>query len=161
MKYNIKRAPYLFLITLLISSFCVLLSIWQIKKPKTSFTFTSITPYEKNIDPSYLHEQKNKELKEWSIKYSPDGKKAAFYQNKFVTDIKNIGDPDYTSLIVEQGGRTDIVFQGNFHLSHFEWLDNDKIKVYKGCGSSCLLSYVVNINTKQFKESVEKIFSYN
>ena len=106
-----------------------------------------------------LYEQRNQRLREFSTRNSPDGKKVAYYQNKFVDDIESIGDPDYASLLVEQNGQTAVVFQDNFRLSSFEWLTNDEIKIYKGCGSGCLLSYVVNVNTKDFQESVEKIFN--
>lgn len=105
-----------------------------------------------------IHEKQNAILKKRSIEYSPDGKKIAYFRNKFVSDIKGIGDPNYVSLIIEYDHKTETVFRGNFHISHFEWLDDNEIKVYKGCGSSCLLSYIVDINSKQSKESVEKIF---
>lgn len=108
--------------------------------------------------PEEVHREENADLKTRSLEYSPDGKKVAYYQHKFVTDIKEIGDPDYKSLIIEQNGKKEIIFQGNFRLSTFEWLNNNEIKVYKGCGSSCLLSYVVNIQSKKYKESVEQIF---
>jgi len=111
-------------------------------------------------DPLKIYEEENAQLKEWSQKSSPNGKKVAYYQNKFVTGIKEIGDPDYTSLIVEQNSRKEIVFQGDFHLSHFEWLNDNEIKVYKGCGSSCLLSYVVKVQSKKYIESIEQIFHF-
>lgn len=110
--------------------------------------------------PEEVHTEENADLKTRSLEYSPDGNKVAYYQHKLVDDIEKIGDPDYTSLIVEQNGKTKVVFQGNFRLSTFEWLNNNEIKVYKGCGSSCLLSYVVNVQSKKYKESVEKIFSF-
>ena len=53
-----------------------------------------------------------------------------------------------------------MLFQGNFRLSYLEWLNDNEIKVYKGCGSSCLLSYVVNIKTKEVDELVEKIIEH-
>jgi len=112
-------------------------------------------------DPLKIHQEENADLKEWSLKSSPDGEKVAYYQNKFVNDIKEIGDPDYTSLIVEQNGRKQIVFQGNFHLSHFEWFNNNEIKISKGCGSSCLLNYVVNIHNKKYKELATQVFRFD
>lgn len=116
--------------------------------------------FEVKQDPLKIYEKENADLKERSLEYSPSGNKVAYYQHKFVTDIKEIGDPDYKSLILEQNGKKEIIFQGNFRLSTFEWLNNNEIKVYKGCGSSCLLSYVVNVQSKKYKESVEQIFHF-
>lgn len=115
---------------------------------------------ESQQDSLEIYEEENSDLKERSFAYSPDKKKIAYYQNKFVHDIKEIGDPDYTSLIVEQNGKKEAIFQGNFHLSHFEWISNSEIKVYKGCGSSCLLSYVINIHSKKYKEGIEQVFHF-
>lgn len=111
-------------------------------------------------NPLKIYEKENADLKERSLEHSPNGKKVAYYQHKFVTDIKEIGDPDYKSLIIEQNGKKEVIFQGNFRLSNFEWINNNEIKVYKGCGSSCLLSYVVNVKSKKHKESVEQIFHF-
>lgn len=130
------------------------------KDPETQAIADSSQILEIEYDPLKIYDEENIQLKEWSQKSSPNGKKVAYYQNKFVHDIKEIGDPDYTSLIVEKNGNKETIFQGNFHLSHFEWLNNNEIKVYKGCGSNCLLSYVVNIHSKKYRESVEQIFHF-
>lgn len=104
-----------------------------------------------------MHQENNKELKERSLKFSPDGAKKAYFQNKLVLDIGDIGNSDYVSLIVEkENGQSTTIFQDNFHLGQFEWLNNKEIKAYKGCGSGCLLSYVINVDTKQVKEFLEK-----
>ncbi|PJC33261.1 hypothetical protein CO051_01755 [Candidatus Roizmanbacteria bacterium CG_4_9_14_0_2_um_filter_39_13] len=147
-----KRKPTLLLI-LLIGISMGLFIFWHLNVVDTPVSQSQIQE-----DPIKIHEKGNADLKERSLEHSPDNRKVAYYQNKFVMDIKTIGDRDYTSLIVEQNDKKETIFQGNFHLSYFEWMNNNKIKVYKGCGSSCLLSYIIDINTKQFEESVEKIF---
>ncbi len=108
-------------------------------------------------DPLKIYEEENAILKQRSLEYSPDGQKFTYYQHKFISDLKKTGDSDYTSLIVEQDGKKKVVFQTTFGPTYFDWLNNSEIKVYKGCGSSCLLSYVVNIYTKKYTESVEQI----
>ena len=112
-------------------------------------------------DPLKIYEEENAILKQRSLEYSPDGQKSAYYHHKFVDDIKETSDSDYTSLIVEQNGKKRVVFQTTFGPTYFDWLNNSEIKVYKGCGSSCLISYVVNIQTKKYKESVEQIFRFD
>lgn len=103
-----------------------------------------------------MHQENNKELKKRSLKFSPDGTKRAYFQNKFVFDISDIGNSDYVSLIVEkENEQSDTVFQDNFHLGRFEWLNNKEIKAYKDCGSGCLLSYIINVDTKDVKEYLE------
>lgn len=122
----------------------------EVKKPSSSVSTTEIRK-----DSFKIHEEENTDLKSRSSQFSPSGEKVAYYQNKFVNDIKEIGDPDYTSLIVEQSDKKETVFQSNFHISYFEWLNDNEIKVYKGCGSNCLLSYVVNVHSKKYKEIIE------
>lgn len=101
--------------------------------------------------------EKNEELKELTLKVSPNQKKQAYFQRKFSEDdITNIDDQDYISVILDQGNGKEVLFQGNFRLSYLEWLNDDEIKIYKGCGSSCLVSYVVDTNTKEANEVVEK-----
>ena len=112
------------------------------------------------MDPLKIYEEENAILKQRSLEYSPDGQKFAYYQHKFIDDIRETDDSDYTSLIVEQYDRRKVVFQTNFGSSYFEWLNNNEIKVYKGCGSSCLTSYLINIHTKKYIESVEQVFHF-
>ena len=108
-----------------------------------------------------LHRKENEELKELTLKISPNQKKQAYFQKKFTEDnVTDIGDEDYISVILDQESKKEVLFQGNFRMSYLEWLNDDEIKVYKGCGSSCLLSYVVNTKTKEVNERVEKIIKY-
>ena len=109
-----------------------------------------------------LHDKKNQDLKELTLKASPNQEKQAYFQRKLSKDnVTNIDDQDYISVILDQGNKREVLFQGNFKLSYLEWLNDDEVKIYKGCGSSCLMSYVVNTNTKQISEFVEKIIERN
>lgn len=110
-------------------------------------------------EPAQLfHNRENEELKELTLKISPNQKKQAYFQKKLTEDnVTNIDDEDYISVILDQGNKKEVLFQGNFRLSYLEWLNDDEVKIYKGCGSSCLMSYIVNIGTRRISESVEKI----
>lgn len=148
---KLKKTIFIvFLILIVLSAFSFI---------RTQSIVTASPPVEDRVA---IYKQENRALKERSLQLSPDGLKVAYFQQKFINSIKEISDPDYALLIVEQqDGQPEVVFKNNFRLSYFEWLNNDEIKVYKGCGSGCLLSYVVNTHTKQYKESIEKIFSFD
>lgn len=162
---NRKKLSAWILLLLIIGVFISILSFKKIRYSNISVNQKSIELIKENEpvweDERTIYDRENQDLKNRSSEVSPDGKKTAYFQHKFVTNIESIGDPDYTSLILEQGKKTDILFQSNFHISHFEWLNNNEIKVYKDCGSGCLLSYVVNIHNKHAIESIEKIFDFN
>lgn len=120
--------------------------------------YVSFNERKKELEGYKLH---NQELKKRSLEYSPNGKKVAYFHNKFIVDIKEIGDDDFASLIVESDGKTKVLFQGNHRLGYFEWLNNEQIKLYVGCGSSCLINYIIDVETGKYEESVEKIFSFD
>lgn len=94
------------------------------------------------------HKRDNEGLAQSTTKLSPSGKKTAYFQHKFITNIKEIGDGDYTSLVVEHEGTKETVFQNDFRLGSFEWLNDGEIVVYRGCGTECRIAYIVNIETK-------------
>ena len=142
---------------LILTVFFILPTTWVIGQLRTNF---SENYQSERVESSVqlLHREKNEELKELTLKASPDQKKRAYFQRKFSKDnVSEIGNYDYISVILDQGNKKEVLFQGNFRLSYLEWLNDDEVKIYKGCGSSCLVSYVVDINTKQVSEFVEKI----
>lgn len=96
------------------------------------------------------YKRDNQSLKESTLKRSPSGKKTAFFQHKFVTDLTEINDWDYTYLVAIHEGREEPVFKSDFRLSSFEWLDDDQVVVYRNCGTECEIAYVVNIETKNY-----------
>ena len=87
-------------------------------------------------EPAQLfHNRENEELKELTLKISPNQKKQAYFQKKLTEDnVTNIDDEDYISVILDQGNKKEVLFQGNFRLSYLEWLNDDEVKIYKGCG---------------------------
>ncbi len=96
-----------------------------------------------------IYGRENEELKERSLLFSPDGKKSAYFQHKFITEISEIGDNDYVSLAVEEKEKRQVVFTGNFRLSYFEWLNDGEIAVYQGCGTECMVAYHIDLIKKQ------------
>lgn len=129
----------------------------EMKMQKVASVSTSDT-VESLANQLAIHNKENADLKQRTLRMSPDGKRTAFYQNKFVTDMSQLGDRDYTSLIVTSGDTSDVIFQGTFKLSGFEWLTNNTIEVGNNCGTGCMQKYAVNIFTKKYTESVVSAF---
>jgi len=156
MKTKTKKAA-LNISTLVLVMFFALLTILAISRLGISFSEN----YQNELvalSEQLLHKEKNIELKELTLKVSPNQKKQAYFQRKFGKgNVTEIDDRDYVSVILDQGNKKEVLFQGNFRLSYLKWLNDDEVKIYKGCGSSCLVSYVVNTNTKQVSEFVEKV----
>lgn len=93
------------------------------------------------------YEQENQELRERTLLLSPGGRRRAYYQHKFISDLTEIGNNDYTSLVVEEKGKTQTVFTGDHRLAFFEWLDDKEIAVYQDCGTECLMVYLIETQT--------------
>lgn len=92
-----------------------------------------------------IYEQENKELRERTLSPSPDGGRLAYYQHKFISDLTEIEDEDYTSLVVKEKERKQIVFTGNFRLSYFEWLNDEEMAIYRDCGTECMVAYHIDL----------------
>lgn len=94
-----------------------------------------------------IHERENEELKGRSFLSSPSGKRVAYFRQKFVSNVSEIGEDDYTSLVIEEEGKKRTVFSGDHHLSFFEWLDDNEIAVYQDCGTECMMVYLIDTQT--------------
>jgi len=102
-----------------------------------------------------IFEQKNEDLKKRSIVISPNKIRTAYFQEKFTTDnVTNIGDFDYISVVIEDGNKTQVVFQNDFRLSNLEWLNDREIVVYRSCGTECMIAYIVDTDTKHQQELI-------
>lgn len=98
------------------------------------------------------YKRDNQSLRESTLQYSPSGKYTAFFQHKFVNDVKRISDGDYTYLVVNHAGTEEPIFKSDFRLSSFEWLNDGEVVVYRGCGTECRIAYVVTVATKEYYE---------
>jgi hypothetical protein len=110
---------------------------------------------EEGVDTNALlreYKRDSENLKESTLKFSPSRKKFAYLKHKFIINVKEIGDRDYTSLVVNYGDREETIFQDDFHLSYFEWLSDEEIAVYSGCGTECMIAYLVDLETKTPQE---------
>lgn len=94
------------------------------------------------------YESENQKLRENTLKYSPFGKKIAYFKNKFAIDYEDKRDENYTSVIVESDGTKETVFQGDDRLSSLDWLSEGEIVVYQSCGTECMQADIVDIQTK-------------
>lgn len=98
------------------------------------------------------HERDNESLKESTRQSSPDGKSYAYLQHKFIKDIREIGDGDYTYVEAYYDWQEQPVFKSDFRVSSFEWVNEEELAVYRDCGTECTIAYIVNIKTKKYRE---------
>ena len=171
-----KIANLIFPIVAVIGLFIALLDYWGLKEirdyqqkeladpdqriiqtEETLRTNEKLKTMDETISVSYddlirEHKRDNENLKQRTLKFSPGGKKYAYFQNKFTTKIEEIGDEDYTSLIVYHKGREETVFQGNFRLSYIEWLNDEEMVIYRSCGTECMIAYNVDLENKTTRE---------
>lgn len=108
---------------------------------------------EENLD-ELIREYKrdNESLKESTRQPSPDGKSYAYLQHKFIKDLKEMNDGDYTYVNVYYDWGDQPVFKSDFRVSSFEWVNDEELVVYRGCGTECTAAYIVNIETKKYRE---------
>lgn len=105
----------------------------------------------KNIDYDELvriYEKENQLLRERTLKVSPSGKRSAYFKQRLIIDSEDKWDQDHTSVIIESEDTKETVFQGDERLSFLEWLNDDEIVVYRGCGTECMQAYIVDLKTK-------------
>lgn len=98
------------------------------------------------------YERDNESLKESTRQPSPDGKSYAYLQHKFIKDIKEMGDGDYTYVEAYYDWQEQPVFKSDFRVSSFEWVNEEELAVYRDCGTECTIAYIVNIKTKKYRE---------
>lgn len=167
MTFNTKRAINLIFPLIAIAGIAMsLFNFWLIKNTETSiirkienievdkpnklnkYTLGTTTP-ESEEEKREKHKEQNEDFKKRSLEFSPNKIKLAYFQNKLTEDIESLGDSDYVSVIVEQDGKQETVFQEDYHLSYLEWLDDREIVVYRSCGTECLIAYIVDTETKK------------
>lgn len=80
------------------------------------------------------------------LSWSPDEKYLAY--TDFVREV--IYDKEYFIKIIDPRTlKTRTVFIGDYHTSHYRWLDNENIRVYVGGASSAIAYTDINIHTKE------------
>src|SRR3989344_993668 len=95
-----------------------------------------------------IYEKENLFLKEHTLKVSPSGKKSAYFKHNLVMGSGDIWDRDHASVIVDFDDTKETVFQSDERLSSLEWLSDDEIVVYRGCGTECMQAYIVDLKSK-------------
>lgn len=79
------------------------------------------------------------------MQFSPSKKKLGFYyeSGNYSSSARDIG------LAVMDIGDKSIkkIYEGDYKTSYWEWLNNEEVVVYYGCGSECLAAYIVNIDS--------------
>ncbi len=85
---------------------------------------------------------------------------------------------DYNNYIAleitdKSGKNKKEIYRGDHHTSYFEWLNEDEVVVYYGCGTECMVGFVIDADTGQKKSELqygvgytwspdkEYVFAYN
>lgn len=96
------------------------------------------------------------------LKISPDNSRLGYFVslnclNKFFLDYEN-----HTSLyIISIDGKSNKeIYKGNYHTSNWDWLNNEEVIVYYGCGTECMAGFVIDANTGEQKSQLQYGVNY-
>lgn len=64
---------------------------------------------------------------------------------------------NHTSLrIMDLDGKNNKeIYTGSYHTSDWEWLNDDEVVVYYGCGTECMVGFVVDVKTRTRKAQLQ------
>ncbi|MBI3335888.1 MAG: hypothetical protein HY001_05375 [Candidatus Portnoybacteria bacterium] len=84
--------------------------------------------------------------------FSPSGNKVSFY---YEHEDPPVGRD--VSLVVMDISRRKFreVYKGSYHTSNWEWLDENELVVYYGCGTECMVGFVVDVKTGKRKAQLQ------
>lgn len=87
---------------------------------------------------------------------SPDKKKLGFFQDND-REGEEIDYNNYTLLKMMNidGSEVREIYRGGYKTSYWEWLNNTEVVVYYGCGTECMVGFVVDINTAERKAQLQ------
>ena len=91
----------------------------------------------------------------WEVSYlvfSPSRNKVSFY---YEHEDPPVGRD--VSLVVMDIPRRKFreVYKGSYHTSYWEWLNEDELVVYYGCGTECMVGFVVDVKTGRRKAQLQ------
>lgn len=88
------------------------------------------------------------------FKISPDNSQLGYFID--LNCLNNSSSVDYenhTALRIANLNKLNNkeIYKGSYHTSSWEWLNNNEIAVYFGCGTECMAVYLINANTGEQK----------
>jgi len=87
------------------------------------------------------------------LKFSPLNNKLGFFYES--GNYLSAG-RDIALAIMDIGGKSiKKVYEGSFKTSYWEWLNNEEVVVYYGCGTECIVAYVINVNSGEKKSELQ------
>jgi len=94
------------------------------------------------------------------LKISPQNGMIGYFSFLNYSKLKETTESDYdneTSLSVMtiDGKNHKEVYRGNYHTSDWEWLNEDEIVVYYGCGTECEVGFVIDAKTGKRKAQLQ------
>ncbi|MDO8592905.1 MAG: hypothetical protein Q7R92_04025 [bacterium] len=88
------------------------------------------------------------------LQFSPSGKRFGFLEYRDIYDKKTPYD-EQVMLYLGEAGKKDykIAYRGSFKTAGWEWLNENEVVAYTGCGTECEVAFLYD--THNLKEGVE------
>lgn len=92
------------------------------------------------------------------LKFSPSNKKLGFYyeSGNYLSSGRDIA----LAIMDIDGKSIKKVYEGSFKTSYWEWLNNEEVVVYYGCGAECMVAYVIDVNSSERKAELQYGVNY-
>jgi len=86
------------------------------------------------------------------LEFSPANKKIGFF---YRNDYPSVG-RDISLVIMDISGRNiRNVYRKSHKTSYWEWMNDNEVLVYYGCGTECMVIFVINVNTGEEKAQLQ------
>lgn len=87
------------------------------------------------------------------LKFSPLNNKLGFFyeSGNYLSAGRDI------ALAIMDIGEKSIkkVYEGSFKTSYWEWLNNEEVVVYYGCGTECMVAFIIDVNSGERKSELQ------
>lgn len=101
--------------------------------------YMGVVYYDGNIKRSVVYQ--GQEIR--YLRFSPSNDKFGFYYNKPGQEDISGSDVELSIMDIDTRVITK-VYEGGFKTSSWEWLNNKEIVVYYGCGTECMVAYIID-----------------
>lgn len=93
------------------------------------------------------------------LKISPNGLLIGYYVdlNCLNGNVLHRDYENHTSLRIMDldGANNKKIYTGSYHTSDWEWLNDDEVVVYYGCGTECIVGFVIDVETGTRKAQLQ------
>lgn len=87
------------------------------------------------------------------LKFSPSNKKLGFYYES--GNYLSAGRDIALAIMDIDGKSIKKIYEGSFKTSYWEWLNNKEVAVYYGCGTECMVVFIIDVNSGERKSELQ------